>query len=96
MSQDVVVPISPPELPEDLKKLIGAVEGFATSYNLLDSGLYSHTQLKVLKHCLAFQHSLYMDAIDNALAHPDWEVSPLLRQLKEGREQIEEAKKLDQ
>lgn len=74
-----------PEIPEDLKAQWGAVEACAVAFNTLQAGTFTHRYMSVLNASLAFLQKLHEQSVDAALAHPQSDLIPELKTLREER-----------
>lgn len=69
-------------IPKDLQDQIGAIRALATTYNLLDKGLFNHTQAQAVRMSLEFVKALYEKSVEEAFNHPEADKSPELMSLK--------------
>lgn len=79
-----------PVIPQDLQEKWGAVQACATTFNILQKGMFTHEMHPLVKASLVFLQKLHEGAIKDALLHPE---ACLIPELKEFQElQAKEAK----
>lgn len=75
----------PPPIPEDLNQLWNSVKTVSTIHGLLDSGMFRHTQMSLVKGALSFMQSMHEQVVDAACAHPESDLIPEIKELKAER-----------
>jgi hypothetical protein len=72
-----------PEIPKDLSDKWGAVAACATACNVLRSGMYSPEWLQAVTASHAFLLKLHEQAMTDILGHPQCDLIPELKEIKE-------------
>ncbi len=72
-----------PEISKEMNDLYAAMKCIATAHNLLDGGLFKHTHAQAVMDSLLFLKSLHQQVRDQALAHPECDLIPELKGMKE-------------
>ncbi len=87
---------NPGEIAKELSDCYAALKAVATAHNLLDKGLYKHTEQQAVIDSMVFLRSLHQQIKVQALAHPDCEKIPELLEMKTKiqLEALEQQKKL--
>ena len=87
MTGEEVLYESSKEIPKDLQEKINALKALATSNRLLtEVGSFSAIHFKAIDFCSAFLKDLYGRVAEDAIAHPDHELSEELVALKKDLE----------
>lgn len=77
-----------PEIAKEMQEFYAALKAIATAHNLLDRGLYKHTEQQAVIDSMVFLRSLHDQVKTQALAHPDADKIPEIADMKK---QIAEA-----
>lgn len=82
-----------PKISKEMKEFYEAMKCIATAHNLLDKGLFHHAQAQAVMDSLVFLRSLHSQVKTQALAHPESDLIPELKAMKEQMvKEIEAAK----
>lgn len=82
MTQETTQVVENIEIEKDLQDQLGALRAIATAHNLLDKGVYSHSQLPAVSLSLEFLRSLHTSTVAQAVQHPQADLIPELVQFK--------------
>jgi len=74
-------------LPEDLQQKWTACEAVATTFNVIQKGMFPTNALQVVNASLAFLQKLHEQTVEDAVSHPSSDLIPELKKLKEQRAQ---------
>lgn len=72
-----------PEIPKDLQDKWGAVEAVATVHGLLQKGMFPYNCMTIVGASLEFIARLHENTVNEALKHPQSDLIPQLKALKE-------------
>lgn len=82
-----------PVISKEMQEFYAAMKCIATAHNLLDTGLFKHTQAQAVADSLVFLRSLHQQVKTQALAHPECDLVPELKAMKEEAAKALEAAK---
>lgn len=91
MSSQFIKPAKKPnkknsDIPEDLKNKWGAVEAAATTFSVIQKGMWTHEWHTNVKNSLMWVAKLHEQCVESALEHPKADLIPELKKLKEEQE----------
>ncbi len=72
-----------PQVSKEMQEFYSAMKCIATAHNLLDKGLFKHTEAQAVIDSVVFLRSLHQQVKDQALAHPECDLIPELKEMKE-------------
>jgi hypothetical protein len=75
-----------PEIPKDLSDKWGSVEAVATTFNLMQKGAFPHSYQAAVGASLVFLSKLHESCVEAALAHPESDLIPQLKELKNAKD----------
>ena len=71
------------EVPTDLQEKVGALRATATIHNLLQQGSFKSSYHQAIELSVKFIESLHKQLMDEAIQHPDADLVPDLKAVKE-------------
>lgn len=80
-----------PQIAKELLDMVGSLRAIATCHNLLDKGHFQAHQLQAIMLSMDFLKSLHIQAVTQALAHPQADLIPELKALKDAQAAKEQA-----
>lgn len=72
-----------PKISKEMNEFYSAMKCIATAHNLLDTGLFKHTQAQAVHDSLVFFRSLHAQVKEKAFEHPECDLIPELKNMKE-------------
>jgi hypothetical protein len=86
--QKIALAEASPEIPKELSDKWGAVQACSNVHHLLQKGHFEHKYAKLIDVSLEFLGKLHENCIEEALKHPDADLIPELKEVRELKEKV--------